>query len=108
MSQKEKNDVKLYQFCKNQPSMERSSQKRTSANRNSNVLRQNNQKQNSASNYDSLNSKTSVSNQLTRRTRSINGSIGPSMVVVNSKTGVKRLSLVANLEVACIRRTRLQ
>lgn len=99
MNQKEQNDVKSNQLPKNLPSMQRTAQKRTSANRTSNVLRQNNQKQNSSSDADSSSSKASVSNKLARRTRSIDGSVGPSKtvnkVVVNSETGAKKLRSVA-------------
>lgn len=84
---------------KNQPNMQRTAQKRTSANRTSNVLRQNNQKQNSVSNKDISSSKPSVSNQLARRNKSIDGSIGTNKtvkkVVVNSETGAKKLRSVA-------------
>ncbi|XP_059440086.1 uncharacterized protein LOC132172581 isoform X2 [Corylus avellana] len=99
MNQKEPNDVKSNQLTKKQPSMQRTAQKRTSASRTSNALRQNNQKQNSSSNIDSSSSKVSVSNKLARRTRSIDGSVGPTKivnkVVVNSETGAKKLSSVA-------------
>ncbi|XP_050273808.1 uncharacterized protein LOC126716845 isoform X3 [Quercus robur] len=98
-SQKEQNDVKSNHFLKNQQSRQRTAQKRTSANRTSNVLRQNNQKQNSVSNKDISSSKTSVSNQLARRSKSIDGSIGPNRtvkkVVVNTETGAKKPRSVA-------------
>jgi len=99
MNQEEQNDVKSNQLPKNQPRMQRTAQKRTSANRTNNVLRQNNQKQNSSSDINSSSSKASVSSKLARRTRSIDGSVGPNKtvnkVVVNSGTGAKMLSSVA-------------
>ncbi|KAB1202127.1 hypothetical protein CJ030_MR8G002384 [Morella rubra] len=98
MNQKTKNDEKSSQFCDNRPIRQRVGQKRTSANRTVNVLRQNNQKQNCVPNKESSSSKASVSNQLARRTRSTAGSVGPNKTVnkvVNSETGATRLSSVA-------------
>lgn len=99
ISQKEQNDVKSNPFPKNQPSIPRTAQKRTPANRARTVLRQNNQKQNSSSDKDSSCSKAVVSNKLTRKIRSTDGSVGRNKnvneIVVNSETGAKKLSSMA-------------
>lgn len=93
MKQKEHKEVKSNQLNKCQSSMQRSAQKRTSVHSSDNVLRQNNQKQNSVSNKGKLTEKVLVPNHPARRTRLSSGSIEPNKtvnkVVVNSKTGSK-------------------
>uniref|UniRef100_A0A2P2K069 DUF4378 domain-containing protein n=1 Tax=Rhizophora mucronata TaxID=61149 RepID=A0A2P2K069_RHIMU len=80
MKQKEKNDAKSNQLPKNHPGREKTIQKRTES-RTSNVLRQNNQKQNSVANKESSVSKNLVSNQQRRKAHSMSGSVGPSRAV---------------------------
>ncbi|KAK6911632.1 DUF3741-associated sequence motif [Dillenia turbinata] len=75
-----------------------SAQKRISTDRTSNVLRQNNQKQNSPSNKDWIASST-VSNHSVRKAQSEKSSFGPnkivSKVVVSSEIGSRKKGLVA-------------
>ncbi|KAJ9681790.1 hypothetical protein PVL29_017929 [Vitis rotundifolia] len=100
MNHKEHTEVKSGQSSKSQPSMQKNMLKRTSTNRTSNVLKQNNQKQNGGSPKDVLTSKTAVSNQKSRKAPSVNGSSGPSKtvnkVVINSEAGSKKMGSVAN------------
>ncbi|PON48252.1 hypothetical protein PanWU01x14_239020 [Parasponia andersonii] len=99
MKQKEQKEVKSNQLNKCQSSLQRSVQKRTSALSSNNVLRPNNQKQNSVSNKDKLTEKGLVSDHPARRTRSSSNSVEPNKtvnkVVVNSKTGLKKMGSVA-------------
>lgn len=97
---KEHAEVRTNQSTKSLPSMQRNTQKRTSMNRTSNVLKQNNQKQNCGFSRDALTSETVVSNQKSRKAPSVNGSFGPSKtvkrVVINSEAGSKKFGSVAN------------
>ncbi|XP_022719514.1 uncharacterized protein LOC111277365 isoform X2 [Durio zibethinus] len=86
-NQKERNDAKGKQFSRSQADVQRTVEKRTSANRTNNVLRQNNQKQNCISDRDYSTSKTSILDRQGRKTRSINGTIGLNQTI--SKVSIK-------------------
>ncbi|XP_015874911.3 uncharacterized protein LOC107411771 isoform X1 [Ziziphus jujuba] len=92
---KEQNEVKSNQFSKCQQSAQRPVQKRTSSGSCSNVLRQNNQKQNGVINKDKLASKTLIPHQPVGRTRSQDDCIGQNKTVnkavMKSKIGCKQM-----------------
>ena len=98
VKQKEKNEVKTNQMLKTQPRTQNTVQKRISESRTSNVLQQNNLKQNSAPNKDSSGLKNSLSNQQGRKTKSTSGSVGQSRtvkkVVVKPETVPRKMGLV--------------
>ncbi|XP_028081632.1 uncharacterized protein LOC114283028 isoform X1 [Camellia sinensis] len=97
INQKEGNEVKLGQFKKNQTNVQKVVQKRTSMGRTSDVLRQNNQKQNCVANKDRVASKASVSNQQNIKfALSSNGSIGPNKVK-NSVVGSRKMNSVVKV-----------
>ncbi|KAA8536770.1 hypothetical protein F0562_029248 [Nyssa sinensis] len=100
MNQKEDNEGKLGRIDKKQPNVQKTVQKRTSASRTCDVLRQNNQKQNCVSNKDRVSSKPSASNQKDRKSLFTNGSLRPrptlNKVVVNSTTGTRKTNSVAS------------
>lgn len=74
LNTKEKNEVKARQLSKSQTNMQRTVEKGASSNRPNNVLRQNNQKQNTAASKTSSASKAAVSNQQGRKVKSVDGS----------------------------------
>lgn len=80
MDRKEHNEVKSSQHFKSQPSMEKTTHKRTMK-RHNNILAQNNQKQNSLPNKEKLPSKSPVLNQPVKRTQSANCHTGSSKTV---------------------------
>ncbi|KAK8633562.1 hypothetical protein V6N13_014407 [Hibiscus sabdariffa] len=86
VNQKERNDAKRKQFPTSQTDLQRTVEKRASANRTNSVLRQNNQKQNCTSNRDNSTSKISTSDQQGRNTRSINGTSGHHRTINARKT----------------------
>ncbi|KAL9393023.1 hypothetical protein Peur_012308 [Populus x canadensis] len=98
VKQKEQNEVKANQMLKTQPRTQNTVQKRISESRTSNVLQQNNLKQNSVPNKDSSGLKNSVSNQQGRKTKSTSGSVGQSRtakkVVVKPETVPRKMGLV--------------
>ncbi|KAE8660196.1 Detected protein of unknown function [Hibiscus syriacus] len=81
VNQKERNDAKRKQFSTSRSDIQRTVEKRASANRTNGVLRQNNQKQNCISNRDN-----STSDQQGRNTRSINGALGLNRTISSRKT----------------------
>ncbi|KAF3454580.1 hypothetical protein FNV43_RR05028 [Rhamnella rubrinervis] len=95
VNHKEQNEVKSNQFSTCQRSARKPVQKRTSSSSCSNVLRQNNQKQNGAANKDKLATEALVSNQPVGRTRSRNDCIGLTKTVnkgaTKSKIGCKQM-----------------
>ncbi|KAJ6683115.1 PHOSPHATIDYLINOSITOL N-ACETYLGLUCOSAMINYLTRANSFERASE SUBUNIT P DOWN SYNDROME CRITICAL REGION PROTEIN 5 -RELATED [Salix koriyanagi] len=85
-------------MLKTQPCTQNTVQKRNGESRTSNVLQQNNLKQNSVPNKDNSALKNSVSNQLGRKTKSTNGSVGQNRsvnkVVVKPETVPRKMGLV--------------
>lgn len=98
VKQKEQNEVKANQMLKTQPCTQNTVQKRIAESRTSNVLQQNNLKQNSVPNKDNSAVKNSVSNQQGRKTKSTNGSVGQNRtvnkVVVKPETVPRKMGLV--------------
>ncbi|KAG5244732.1 GPI-anchored adhesin protein [Salix suchowensis] len=98
VKQKEQNEVKANQMLKTQPCTQNTVQKRNAESRTSNVLQQNNLKQNSVPNKDNSALKNSVSNQQGRKTKSTNGSVGQNRtvnkVVVKPETVPRKMGLV--------------
>ncbi|KAL1145631.1 hypothetical protein V6Z11_A11G311600 [Gossypium hirsutum] len=86
VNKKERNDAKRKQFSTSVSDVQRTVEKRTSANRTNNVLRQNNQKQNCISNRDYSTSKSSTLDQQGKNGRSINGTTGLNRTVNSRKT----------------------
>ncbi|GMI65417.1 TON1 Recruiting Motif 8 [Hibiscus trionum] len=86
VKQKERNDAKRKQFSTSQSDIQRTVEKRASANRTNSVLGQNNQKQNCISNRDNSTSKISTSDQQGRNARPISGTSGLNRTVNSRKT----------------------
>ncbi|TYI57925.1 hypothetical protein E1A91_D11G316400v1 [Gossypium mustelinum] len=86
VNKKERNDAKRKQFSTSVSDVQRTVEKRTSANRTKNVLRQNNQKQNCITNRDYSTSKSSTLDQQGKNGRSINGTTGLNRTVNSRKT----------------------
>ncbi|KAH1083735.1 hypothetical protein J1N35_023496 [Gossypium stocksii] len=86
VNKKERNDAKRKQFSTSVSDVQRTVEKRNSANRTNNVLRQNNQKQNCISNRDYSTSKSSTLDQQGKNDRSINGTTGLNRTVNSRKT----------------------
>ncbi|KAB2059285.1 hypothetical protein ES319_A11G291200v1 [Gossypium barbadense] len=86
VNKKDRNDAKRKQFSTSVSDVQRTVEKRTSANRTNNVLRQNNQKQNCISNRDYSTSKSSTLDQQGKNGRSINGTTGLNRTVNSRKT----------------------
>ncbi|GMI79382.1 TON1 Recruiting Motif 8 [Hibiscus trionum] len=86
VNQKERNDAKRKQFSTSQSDLQRTVEKRASANRTNSVLRQNNQKQNCISNRDNSTSKILTSDQQGRNARSTNGTLELNRTINSRKT----------------------
>ncbi|XP_057958213.1 uncharacterized protein LOC131151055 [Malania oleifera] len=94
---KEQSEVKSSQPFKNQSSMQKSTNKKSSSHSASAVLRQNNQKQNCITDKDKSSSKPSVSNLQGRKAVSVESSVGrqrnASKSTANPKIGSRKSSL---------------
>lgn len=98
VNQKEGGEIKLDLLNKSQTSTQKKVQKRPSTSKTSDVLKQNNQKQNGVANKDKVALKASVSNLKERKVPSSNGSVRSNKAsnkVINTTNGSRKMNYVA-------------